>query len=228
MTMARSDRFVERKSRINKSSTRKPEMGYYLIVTDAEGTEPNYFSGLHAGLPNDIKNKIVIKVVETRTCNMIQKIYDMTAYDSQYRIPWIIFDRDRVKNFDSIISEAHNNNINVGWSNPCFEVWLSTYWGKMLAFHDSRICCSKFGELYKRKTGTEYSKSDADIYKRLSETGDEENAVKIAARRHRQHTVNGYCRPSDMIPCTTVYKLVAEIQDKVKLQNELNMEKRKE
>lgn len=42
-------------------------MGYYLIVTDTQGTERCFFDGLHDELPPDIRNRIVIKVVETKT-----------------------------------------------------------------------------------------------------------------------------------------------------------------
>ena len=36
-------------------------------------------------------------LVETKTRSMIDKCLAMTAYDAQYRIPWIVFDRDEVK-----------------------------------------------------------------------------------------------------------------------------------
>jgi len=81
-------------------------MGYYLVVTDTEATERCYFTGLHDSLPDNVKKKLVIKVVETKTQNLIQKCLEMIAYEAQYRIPWIVFDRDQVHNFDDIISDA--------------------------------------------------------------------------------------------------------------------------
>ncbi|MGN0294447.1 MAG: RloB family protein [Lachnospiraceae bacterium] len=47
---------------------------------------------------------------------------ELTAYDAQYRIPWIVFDRDMVQGFDEIIAEAKSKGIQTGWSNPCFEI----------------------------------------------------------------------------------------------------------
>lgn len=67
------------------------------------------------------KIMLVIKVVETKTRAMIDKCLDLTAYDAQYRIPWIVFDRDQVQGFDEIIAEAMSKGIQVGWSNPCHE-----------------------------------------------------------------------------------------------------------
>ena len=104
--MARKDRTGSRKTREQRATRRIPEMGYYLVVTDTEATERCYFTGLHQSLPKEIQNKLVIKVVETRTQDMIQKCLEMTAYEAQYRIPWIVFDRDEVQDFDCIIQRA--------------------------------------------------------------------------------------------------------------------------
>jgi hypothetical protein len=125
--MAKKDRTGNRKSREQRKQFKVPELGYYLIVTDTEATERCYFTGLHQALPEDVRNKLVIKVVETKTRTMIDKCLELTAYDAQYRIPWIVFDRDQVQGFDEIIAEAVSKGIQVGWSNPCFEIWLLYY-----------------------------------------------------------------------------------------------------
>ena len=104
--MARKDRTGNRKTREQRAVRRIPEMGYYLVVTDTEATERCFFNGLHDSLPEDVKKKLVIKVVETKTQNMIEKCFEMTAYEAQYRIPWIVFDRDQVPNFDQIIRDT--------------------------------------------------------------------------------------------------------------------------
>ena len=69
--MARKDRTGNRKTREQRAVRRIPEMGYYLVVTDTEATERCFFNGLHDSLPEDVKKKLVIKVVETKTQNMI-------------------------------------------------------------------------------------------------------------------------------------------------------------
>lgn len=119
--MARKDRTGNRKTREQRKQFKVPELGYYLIVTDTEATERCFFTGLHQALPEDVRNKLVIKVVETKTRAMIDKCLELTAYDAQYRIPWIVFDRDQVQGFDEIIKEAEDKGIQVGWSNPCLK-----------------------------------------------------------------------------------------------------------
>ena len=212
--MARKYRTGNRKSREQQRKLKKPELGYYLIVTDTEGTERCFFEGLHANLPYDIKDKIVIKVVETKTRKMIDKCIEMTSYEAQYRIPWIIFDRDQVQGFDEIIKEAERKGIKVGWSNPCFEIWLYAYFGSMPAIYESWTCCSEFGRIYEKNTGQKYSKVDEQMYSRICKTGDEDKAIGIAKQKLEQCIREGKEKPSDMCPGTTVYELVEEINDK--------------
>ena len=214
--MARKDRTGNRKTREQRTVRRVPEMGYYLVVTDTEATERCFFNGLHSSLPEDTRKKLVIKVVETKTQDMIQKCLEMTAYDAQYRIPWIVFDRDQVSNFDQIIKTAEETGIHVGWSNPCFEIWMFAYFGSMPAIQESWTCCTKFSELYRTRTGQAYAKADEDMYKRLCESGDEEKAIQIAEQKYKQCLRENKKIPSQMCPATTVYELVDEIRRKVK------------
>lgn len=212
--MARKDRTGNRTTRDQRKVKRIPEMGYYLVVTDTEATERCYFTGLHDSLPQDVKQKLVIKVVETKTQNLIQKCLEATAYEAQYRIPWIVFDRDQVDGFDEIIRNAEKEGIHVGWSNPCFEIWMFSYFGNIPSIQESWTCCNKFGELYEKRTGQEYSKSDSSMYQHLIKSGDEEKALQIAQKKYEQCIQNGYNIPSQMCPCTTVHRLVYEIRNK--------------
>lgn len=214
--MAKKDRTGNRKTRDQRKQFKTPELGYYLIVTDTEATERCFFTGLHQAMPENVRNKLVIKVIETKTCTMIDKCMELMAYDAQYRIPWIVFDRDQVQGFDDIIAEAVNKGIQVGWSNPCFEIWMYAYFGSMPAIQDSWTCCSDFGRVYENKTGQKYSKADEQMYGKLSKAGDEEKAIQIAQHKLEQCIREGKTKPSEMCPCTTVHELVGEINGKVR------------
>lgn len=214
--MARKDRTGNRKTREQRLPRKIPELGYYLVVTDTKATEKCFFTGLHRALPDDVKNKLVIKVVETKTRTMVEKCLELTNYDAQYRIPWIVFDRDQVQKFDDIISEAMSKGIQVAWSNPCFEIWMYAYFGSMPAIRDSWVCCSEFGRVYENKTGQKYSKADEQMYSRIYKAGDEKKALQIAKQKLEQCIRDGKTKPSDMCPATTVYELVGEIREKVK------------
>lgn len=212
--MARKDRMGQRKPREQRVGRRIPELGYYLVVTDTEATERIYFTGLHDSLPAEIKDRLVIKVVETKTHKLIDKCREMTAYEAQYRIPWIVFDRDQVPDFDQIIKDANESGIHVGWSNPCFEIWMFGYFKNLPFIRQSWTCVDKFADVYKKETGQPYDKADADMYKRLFKNGNEQQAIKRAMQKHRQMLANDITVPSQMCPCTTVYQLVDEIKGK--------------
>lgn len=212
--MAKKDRTGNRKTREQRMKIRTRDLGYYLIVTDTEGTERCYFEGLHKSLPAQIKDRLVIKVIETKTAKLIDTCLEYAGQEAQYRMPWIVFDRDQVPDFDSIISRAAKVGIGVGWSNPCFEIWMFAYYGNMPVIQESWKCCEKFAELYYRKTGHKYEKADEEIYRRISETGDEMKAISVADRKFDQCLRNGYLVPSEMSPCTTVHRLIGEIRGK--------------
>ncbi|MDK2807932.1 MAG: hypothetical protein PWP24_666 [Clostridiales bacterium] len=213
--MARNERTGNRKTREQRKKIRIPELGYYLIVTDTEATERCYFNGLRDDLPADIQGKLVISVIETKTRDMIDKCMKLTAYEAQYRIPWIVFDRDQVKDFDAIIREAKEKGIGVGWSNPCFEIWLCAYFGSMPALRESWTCCSEFGKVYESRTGQKYSKADNGMYSRICKNGDEKKAISVAQQKLEQCIRDGKVKPSEMWPCTTVHELVGEIRIKI-------------
>lgn len=216
--MVTNKRNGNRKSRNRKEKLKSPDLGYYFIFTDTEKTEKNYFEGLRDSIPEKYKSKLIIKVNKSkiRTDKLVDTAYNWVALQPQYGEAWIVFDRDLVSNFDSIVEEAGRKNINVGWSNPCLEIWFCSYFGSMPTYQDSVTCCKKFGEKFKKVTKRDYEKSDYDIYKLLCEYGEEDRAIKIADKKLKEHNKDGNFRPSDMCPATTIHKLISEIKDKIK------------
>ena len=146
---------------------------------------------------------------------MIDKCLELTAYDAQYRIPWIVFDRDQVQGFDEIIKEAEDKGIQVGWSNPCFEIWLYAYFGEMPVIIDSVTCCDRFADKFEKITRQKYSKNDKDIYQKLKRHGNEEKAILLAEKSLQKCVEDGKRKPSEMCPASMVQRLVGEIQGKI-------------
>ena len=87
-------------------------------------------------------------------------------------------DRVQVKDFDEIIRLAEND-INAGWSNPYFKIWVYAYLGEMLAIMESYICCERFAEKYEKVIGQKYSKNDKDIYRKLVHYGNEVKTIQL-------------------------------------------------
>lgn len=110
---------------------------------------------------------------------------------------------------------AEKNDINAGWSNPCFEIWMYAYFGEMPAIRESFICCNRFTEKFEKVTGQKYIKKDRDIYRKLTQYGDEEKAFEIAAKCYKKCLSDGKEKPSEMWPACAVYRLVEEIRKKI-------------
>ena len=88
----------KRRDRNTRFASREPVLGYYLIVTDTEETEKNYFEGLKNSIPPEIRERIVIKVEKAKTTySLVERTMELCGEQAQQRIPWIVFDRDQVK-----------------------------------------------------------------------------------------------------------------------------------
>jgi len=205
----------KRRNRNQRAGTRIPELGYYLIVTDTEETEKNYFEGLRNSIPAELRDRLVIKVEKAKTVELVKRAMELTDAESQYRIPWIVFDRDQVKDFDEIIRTAEKNNIHAGWSNPCFEIWMYAYFGEMPAIRESYTCCDRFAEKFEKVTGHKYLKKDKDIYQKLAQYGDEEKAIQVAKRCYKKCVEDRKEKPSEMWPASMVQRLVEDIHIKI-------------
>lgn len=208
------DRSGNRKTREQLSKRRVPELGYYFIVTDTKETEHNYMYGLRDSIPKELQGKLVIRVCKAKTEELVSEALNMASLQPQYGEPWIVFDRDQVKDFDKIISTALEKGIHVGWSNPCIEIWFSAYFGTMPTYQDSVSCCKGFAKKFEQVTGQKYEKSDEEIYQKLCRHGDERRAIRIAQRKLDEHIRNCQNKPSEMCPCTTVQTLIDEVTKK--------------
>lgn len=208
----------QRKPRGSRDKKRFHELGYYCIVTDTKETEKNYLNGLKASLPDRIKDRLTIKVLSASTKDLVEEAQKQEALNPQYAQTWIVFDRDKVTDFDKIIMDAKQKGISVGWSNPCIEIWFHAYYGEMPRFSGaqafSKQCCSSFKRVYKQKTKHEYEKAEDKIYQRLKETGNEEDAIGLAELRYNEWKEAGINKPSLMESTTTLHNLIKEIRER--------------
>lgn len=112
---------------------------------------------------------MVIKGENARIEKLVLKAIELKNKEEQYRRPWIIFDRDRVVDFDSIILSAERNDVGIGWSIPCIEIWLHAHLGEIPVSTESTQCCKRFEDKFQKVTKKEYRKNDKDIYKKMTE-----------------------------------------------------------
>jgi hypothetical protein len=102
------------------------------IYSEGKNTETDYFKEMGrkfrntvvdieiiggAGVPLTIAEKAVEAALSTRRGKRRQSY----AKNDEF---WAVFDRDQHPNVPEAISHCKNADINVAFSNPCFEVWL--------------------------------------------------------------------------------------------------------
>lgn len=212
------ERNGRRKTREQQAKKRIPKLGYYIIITDTKKTEENYIKGFRDSIPKELQGKIVIKVSKTKTEQLVDEAYELASLQPQYSEPWIVFDRDKVKDFDKIIIKATDMGIHAAWSNPCIEIWFNAYFGEMPVYLDSVKCCDGFSSKFSKVTGQEYKKSDPDLYQKLNYYGDERKAIQLAEKKKAEHKKNCNILPSKMNPCTTLHELLKEIKSKARME----------
>ena len=106
---------------------RKPT---YVIATEGEKTEPDYFAYLDRDylninvilLPADDGHSQPRQVLNKLLCKK-QELDNDEFKTYQY---WIVFDHDRRprQELEQVMQDAEANEISVADSNPCFEAWL--------------------------------------------------------------------------------------------------------
>lgn len=200
--------------------TKKARLGGYLIVTDTNKTEANYFNSIWKSIQKSIQGEDVglIKVCkEIKTEEMISKAKDLGSRSVQYSKVWLIFDRDYVPDFDTMIQEIEGADMHAGWSNPCFEIWLSAYFGEMIKENDPKRCTQNFENLLQKHCKiNRYDKADQRLRDKLVKYGSETKAIAFAKNRYTE-VCGQYSKPSKMIGSTTVYQLVEELLNKAGL-----------
>lgn len=203
---------TQRQYRTGKLNTRNTE--YYLIITDAKETEQNYLNGLKDSLNQSQQKRISIKIIrEKKPANLVKECLKIANLNERYEAHlWILLDRDEVSMFDEIIEDARENGINVAWSNPCIEIWFSAYFENIKSHTNSKQCISEFKILFNQKTGYPYHKNDSEIYKRLTQFGDEDVAIQRMKQKRKEYADAGITTASKMTPATEVDLLISEIK----------------
>ena len=123
-----------RGKRKKRGSNKKLSPYNILILTDTKETEKNYFNGLIASLSKDAQEKIEVKVLtEVKFDDIVDKAKEEQAKRAYSEI-WLVFDKDAIKDdlFNNTINSAKSNEMKVGWSNPCIEIWFLAYIGNFV------------------------------------------------------------------------------------------------
>lgn len=203
----------------------RPKRKFYMIVCEGQKTEPNYFEAMR----NDALQKggVEVKIIGVgyNTESLVHEAVGLRAKfeaECEKKVDklWVVFDKDSftkevfTKAIQLCENESNKNEkreTRAAWSNEAFELWYLLhfeYYETALSRHDyagkieNNICKNDFPSF-------RYTKSESNMYKWLTKYGDVVHAIKRGKKLEKSY---GSSRDyANQNPCTTVYKLVAEL-----------------
>lgn len=211
----------EDKSWIKKRPNRiiKSKLEYHLIICEGTKTEPNYFKEIKEKISKQNRKKITIEIIGKGkgTTNLllyaIKKVQKSTNYISNV---WLIYDKDEFTDdsFNDVqrkcieLNKQDNTIYNPIWSNESIETWILLHFIRFDTPLSRKDCIKKINQNFKQKNLGKYTKNDEELYSKLNPylSSAIDNAKWLDSKYHNK-------LPSEMNPCTKVYKLV-ELLDK--------------
>ena len=201
----------------------KPKRKRYLIVCEGEKTEPNYFESLKHALPKGVLEVVDFRIIGDgfNTESLVQQAIQIrTKWESESGRTvdklWVVFDKD------SFLPDAFNNAIQLcentpkteaAWSNEAFEIWYLLHFEFYNSGIDRNTFKTRIQANFRNKGLNDfvYTKNRTDMFNLLVQYGDRNLAIKYA--KNLEKSYNGERDFANQNPCTTVYKLVAELFD---------------
>lgn len=192
-------------SRPVRSTDQREQRKRYLIISEGEKTERNYFESLKKKLPRHL---VELNPIGTgaNTLSLIKIAEDELSNASiKYDQCWLVFDKDDFPDdrFDNTINSARQKKIECAWSNEAFELWYLLHF----EYRNTAMSRKDYKTAISRYLGIKYQKNATDMYARLEKFQDDaiDNAEKLL-RLHKGKT------PSKSNPATTVHKLIKELK----------------
>jgi hypothetical protein len=197
---------------ISKNPDSKEERRYFLIVTEGEKTEPNYFNKFKSFLPKNLLSTIELIGEGDNTIHIVNKAIkeknkrQADPINPDYDEVWAVFDKDSFPNYrvDNAVNIAEASGIEPALSNQAFELWYVLHF----QYLDSDLHRSVYFDILSSFLETKYEKNTEKIIDLIWNKGNVEQAIKWAKILEENAKGN---TPSNSIPTTRVYKLVENL-----------------
>lgn len=194
-----------------RTGYRELKYGRYLILTNGEQTEVNYFNGLKKSLPQEVQENIQIAVFHCELNNLENEIQRKRA-KSQYSKTYIVLDKDREtdKTLKKIKNIAKRNDCHIIFSAPCIEYWFLKHLNINTTFQESQhLPASQQCITELKKHIRNYNKNYDNIYNIINSLGGGTIAVKLAKEEYKQHKGKNLYNINN---ATNMYELIEEIK----------------
>jgi hypothetical protein len=197
----RKDKRIERPTDIRTAKT------VIRVFTEGTETEPAYVEALKK-LPGVARNAALsVELVSSRPqpLELMRSAVALRGRDQEINEIWCLFDVEapqRHPHLDQALELAEKHGIDVGVSNPCFEVWLLMHARDVTAYLTTDDAETEAQKL----PGVAGKVIDA------SKFVPQRTAATLRARRlEEQHAADGAKLPDDN-PSSSVYKFVESIE----------------
>jgi len=182
-----------------------------LVVCEGTKTEPNYFEAFKQDLPPNVV-RLDICGEGANTLSLVTRAKEIrdgqSGGDYPFDQTWVVFDRDSFApaDFDNAIHMAESAGMCCAWSNEAFELWYVLHF----EYRDSAMSRTDYRGKLTSLLGERYEKNDPCMCQKLKLRGNQDQAVAWAETLF-QNFRSSATPPSRSNPCTTVFKLVAEL-----------------
>lgn len=191
----------------------------FRIYCEGENTEPEYFKSFPVNTETKIeaiglgrsKTALVEKAIELFTQDKLLPGQDNFDEDRQL---WVVFDYDvrgidrEAQDYNRAIKLAGQHRIRVAYSNDSFELWFVLHY----QYHEAAVTRNEYYQILSEKLNCNYQEDGKtreftqSLYHILF--SGQAAAIQNATRLFEQKVELMY---SDQNPCTTVFKLVQEL-----------------
>lgn len=158
-----------------RTSKKKSLKRTIYIFTEGE-TEKNYFKILNKKYNSTTNVKVKVKPASKQGRSLLKHaIGNIEKLSRQERRNlgdvYIIFDKDDIpfSEVEEVIRDARKNNIEIGYSNSCFEVWLLAHFTKLNHSHTKDESYKLLGKYLGCSEYSKKHKNDSDLLKKLED-----------------------------------------------------------
>lgn len=193
----------------------------FHIFCEGEKTEPYYIKGYVTHNYSDKRNIILVEDTNKNTpIQLVEVAVEHKAIGNKGDVYWVVFDREAVTKYSHELhlkakALAKNNNIEIAFSNVCFEFWLLLHLQYSTASYEScddLLHRSQLKPLLKKKGVNDYDKGYAFLFNALKDNV--EDAINNSARVNKNAldtAENGKISPCYLNPYTDVHELIIDI-----------------
>lgn len=204
-----------------KPKRNKPLIPVFHIFCEGEKTEPYYIKGYVSHFHSEKRNIILVEDTKKNTpVQLVEVAKDHKAKGNKDDVYWVVFDRESTVKYSHELhlkakSLADRNNIEIAFSNVCFEIWLLLHLKYSTTSYEScddLLNRSQLKALLKKKGMKNYDKGFIYLFDSLKD--DVPTALKNAEKVKRNAidtAENGKSSPCYLNPYTDVHELFIDM-----------------